>query len=265
MTDVWTEVAAAAASVSACLAAPALLVVGWQAWEMRKTTRLTRDIALDSLRGRLDDQAPQVEVLVQNVSWPPLMASSDSWPDPWPTTTTWRFPRDEEQQLLLSAQVVVKNHSDRVVRVEYDGDLFGPAGERPRRMTSQAILPHVDLPVVLQGGAALKQWARNHDLEQQGRPHEAVVRGTITMHDDRDQGVTDTWDLELSGSPIVPEPDLDGTWRLTPPHIDGRDGSRCLKYDIQPVRHRVYWLSRTNGAALPEATYSVRAPRATSR
>ncbi|MBY8868710.1 hypothetical protein [Streptomyces sennicomposti] len=259
MTDTWGIAAAVATSASA-------LFVAWQAGETRRSTNISQHaltssqaVALDAARGRLDDQAPQVEVhLTPETAWPPLGPSA-GWPQPWPPAQEWHFPRDEDTLLALRVTVHVTNHSDRPVHATFEGDLYHPyveGADRPTRMDRRLLLdPGQSVAADLRKHFPLKDWAENHRAytEETGdRPAQALA--LVRVHDDRDNGVIDSWELALSGAPIQPDPERAGVWRLTPPMPD-ESALRCVDFELQPPRVRTYWLSRSKNMPLPEPAY----------
>ena len=249
----WEAVSAVAGSVSAV----GIVFLGFQVSEARRARGVSEVAAYNDARGRMDDAAPRVEVHVEPAGWPPLGPSSVGTPQPYPPATEWHFPQRQDQHLLLQTGVVVTNRSESTVYVQFEGDLWevdSPDG-RPRRMRPEMLLgPGEAVRTLMRGGISLKQWseidARVRGGEQLGEP---VVSATITVHSDADEGVVDVWKPWLTGTPIAEDPSRGSVWRLTPPPIDGGDhGDWCLSYDLQPPRHRSYWLSREQGEPLRE-------------
>lgn len=204
----------------------------------------------------MDAQAPRVEVHVKPPVWPPLGGSpSGGTPQPYPPTTEWHFPQRQDHQLLLQAQVLVTNRSESTVHVRFEGDLWetdAPDG-RPRQMREEMLLaPGEPVGAYLRGGLSLKQWSEIDARVRAGEEVDAVVRATITVHDDADEGVVDVWNPRLTGTPIAEDPSRGSVWRLTPPPFNGGDhGDWCLSYNLQPVRRRTYWLARGDDRPLP--------------
>ncbi|MFD6327639.1 hypothetical protein ACFWOL_33585 [Streptomyces sp. NPDC058442] len=258
MTDSWGIAAAVATSASA-------LFVAWQAGETRRATKISQNalksaqtVALDAARSRLDDQAPQVAVHLSDAAWPPL-GSSSGWPQPWPAVQAWHFPRDEDVLLALRVTLHVTNHSNRPVHVTFQGDLYQPyveGADRPTRMDRRLLLePESSVKADLRKHFPLKDWAENHRVYTEGsgeRPAQAL--GLVRVHDDRDNGVIDSWELKLSGFPIEPDPDRAGVWHLTHPTLD-ESALRCVDFALQPLRVRTYWLSRSKEVPLPDPVY----------
>ncbi|RVU14598.1 hypothetical protein EOT10_40615 [Streptomyces antnestii] len=259
MTDFWGIAAAVATSASAGF-------VAWQAGETRRSTKISQNalkssqaVALDAARGRLDDQAPQVEVhLTADAAWPPLGPSS-GWPQPWPATQEWHFPRDEDVHLALRVTLHVTNHSNRPVHVTFQGDLYHPyveGADRPTKMDHRLLLdPAQSVTADLRKHFPLKDWAENHRLStEEAGEGPAQALGLVRVHDDRDNGVIDSWELKLSGFPIRPDSDRAGVWHLTAPTLD-EPALRCVDFTLQPPRVRSYWLSRSKDIPLPDPVY----------
>lgn len=255
MTDGWTITAAIATAASAAF-------VAWQAFETRKATgtaqaalRSAESVALDQTRARLDDQAPRVEVHQENPAWPPLGASAVGMPQPWPGQHEWHFPRDGDVLLALRVDAVITNHSDRAVQVTFNGDLYETGTDRLTKMRHRMLLrPDETVTTQLLKLYPLTDWAHDHGVYAAGGSFEdlrAVAAGTVRVHDDRDNGVVDTWNLRLSGWPLQPDAQRDGMWRLTLPTIN-EEAVRCVDFEMQPPRERSYWLSRGRAEQLPE-------------
>jgi hypothetical protein len=85
-------------------------------------------------------------------------------------------------------------------------------------------------------------------------PHRAT--GTIGVQDDRDNGVIDTWTLNLTGCPIQPQETLGSVWITVPYHIIAGPGLRSPEYDLLPPRRRSYRISRRDGLELPNPSFT---------
>ena len=104
----------------------------------------------------------------------------------------------------------------------------------------------------LQKDFTIKELAENWDAHQAGEPLPHRVQGVITVHDDRDNGVTNTWNVELTGWPVEPHPTRGSVWVRIPDEPTGESGSRCLTYEHQRTRQRRYWISRQGSMVLPD-------------
>ncbi|MEU8869190.1 hypothetical protein [Streptomyces umbrinus] len=70
------------------------------------------------------------------------------------------------------------------------------------------------------------------------------------MHDSRDNGATDVWELDLTGCPVRPHESRMCVWL-----VDTDAAADSLEYDSQPPYERTYWISRRLGSRLPNPTY----------
>jgi len=148
---------------------------------------------------------------------------------------------------LSQAQVRVVNlMPDRTIHLKVRG-LHDPA---KRADTEVLLVPSASLAYFLTATFTLGQWAENWaagEVAGAALPHTAG--GRVIAGDDRDEGVVDTWPLQLEARPIEPAGDgaLAGTWELT-----GRD---WFDIAIRPLRERSYWISQSRCIPMPEPSY----------
>jgi hypothetical protein len=250
-----TNWSAGTTAIAAVISAGGIGFLAFQVTEARRTRGVAEVATYNDTKARMDAQAPRVEVDVGLPEWPPLGASpTGGTPQPWPPAQEWHFPRGQDHQLLLQAQVRVTNRSESTVHVKFEGDLWEadtPDG-RPRKMRSEMLLgPNGNVTALLRGGLSLQEWAQIDALAKTGQELAAVVRATITAHDDADEGVVDVWHPWLTGTPVAEDPTRGSVWMLTPPPLGGEHGDWCLQYNMQPVRRRTYWLARGDDRPLP--------------
>ncbi|MFC5028670.1 hypothetical protein C8250_025385 [Streptomyces sp. So13.3] len=258
---VWTAVSAVATAL-------AFLVVAWQSILTRSAlsvahTALTvsEAVALDAARARLDDQAPEVTVVIDDVPWPPLAWSHIGVPvHPWPPGHEWPFPEKEHERIVLQALVWLDNPSSRSVWVTFSGDLVVNRENRFHPAPHIPLEPGQRSGLYLNKDFTIKELAGNYAAREEGHPLPHRVQGTVTVHDDRDNGVTDTWNLELTGCPVEPHETRGSVWRVVGHHVTEGDGSRSLEYIPRPTRRRTYWISRENEIRLPEPRFSSTTP-----
>lgn len=241
----WSAGITAAGTV---VSAGGIVFLARQVGEARLQRGLSETAAYNDARARMDAAAPRVEVHVEPPVWPPLGGSYHGVPQPYEGGQEWHFPQRQDHQLLLQASVVVGNRSEASVHLNFKGDLWeskAPDG-RPCAMRSEMLLgPGERVDALLRGGVSLKEWSQIDAKARAGEVVEPVVQATITAHDDADEGVVDTWHLWLTGTPISEDPNRGSVWRLTPPPpFADQHGGWCQQYDMQPPRHRSYWLSR---------------------
>ncbi|WP_203708780.1 hypothetical protein, partial [Cellulomonas marina] len=119
--------------VAAIAATVAAFIVCWQSWETRRSANasrdaartanealdLTRQLAADAVRTRLDADMPNVSVHVSAlVDARPIVGSSMSQPrEEVPPDAVFRLPKDGATYFSLLARAAVINDSDRHVEV----------------------------------------------------------------------------------------------------------------------------------------------------
>jgi len=232
-------------------------VVAWQAMETHRTTTLSQRtleasnaLAIDSARTRLDQDAPRIEVYVEQVSV--LSAGSRNVPGPQAGSgASWHLPADADRTLQVQAQVRVVNlMTDRTIHLKVKG-LHDSA---LRADTEVLLVPAAKLAYFLTATFTLAQWAENWESRRAQNPPPNCVEGYVRAGDDRDEGVVDTWPLHLAawpiepaGDPIEPAADWDGAWQLTA----GMTGSGWFEIAIRPLRERSYWISQRQNIELP--------------
>ncbi|MFI1212026.1 hypothetical protein ACH4UV_31000 [Streptomyces sp. NPDC020802] len=259
-------------ALSATATAAAFVVVAWQSFLTRRAVvtaqraLATADralvasqaVALDAARARLDGQAPAVSVRVHEVPWPPYAWTPSGMPvGHWPTGYEWHFPAKQDERIVLQAGIRVQNHGRAHLTLDFQGDLYFSSDHRPRAATSNLLFPEQSISLFLQKDFTIKELSENYEARQAGRPLPHRVTGTIAAHDDRDNGVTDTWDIELTGCPVRPVEDREGLWVVADGGPADDPGSDSLEYAVQPPRRRTYWISRQDGKQLPEPTFTI--------
>ncbi|AWZ05126.1 MULTISPECIES: hypothetical protein [unclassified Streptomyces] len=219
-------------------------------------------VALDAARTRLDGQAPTVSVRIHEVPWPPLAWTPHGMPvNPWPNGYEWHFPAMQEERIVLQACIEVQNHAQSHVTLDCQGDLYVAVEQRPTAAGSSLLFPEQRVRrLFLQKDFTIKELSENYEAQQAGRPLPHRVEGSITVHDGRDNGVTDAWDLELTGCPVRPVEERQGLWVVAASSLPGDSGADLLEYEVQPPRRRIYWVSRQRGEQLPEPTFTINVP-----
>jgi hypothetical protein len=242
--QIWTILAVLAALIGSA-------IVAWQALETHRTTTLSQRtleasnaLAIDSARTRLDQDAPRIEVYVEQVS--ALPAGAGAGPGPGAELDgQWDLPTDATRLLRVQAQVTVVNlMNDRTIHLKVKGLQDAAA----RADTEVLLVPAAKLSYFLVATFTLGQWVENWESHQAGTPVPNVVEGCVIAGDDRDEGVVDTWPLYLAAWPVQPAGDSDGGWHL----VAGMAGSDWFKVPIRPLRERSYWISQRRQIALPE-------------
>src|SRR6266700_3045467 len=239
--QLWTVAAVVVAIVGSA-------IVAWQALETHRTTTLSQRtleasnaLAIDSARSRLDQDAPRIDVYVEQVS--ALPADSGGMPG-----ALWTLPADAARLLRVQAQVRVINlMNDRTIHLKVNG-----LQDAAMRADAEVLLvPAAKLSYFLTATFTLGQWAENWESYRAGNPLPNAVEGSVTAGDDRDEGVVDTWPLRLAAWPVQPAQDPDGTWQLTA----GMAGSDWFQIAIRPLRERSYWISQRKNIPMPEPSH----------
>ena len=226
------------------------IVVAWQAYETHRTTTLSQrtlesnhSLAIDSARARLDQDAPRIDVYVEQVSMLPG--------EPGETPAAgWSLPADAGRLLSVQAQVRVVNlMPHRTIHLTVSG-LHDAA---KRADTEVLLVPSASLAYFLTATFTLGQWAENWAAQHAGTALPHTAGGRVVAGDDRDEGVVDTWPLHLAARPIRPAGDGDqsGTWELT----SGQAGEDWFRIAIRPLRERSYWISQSRNVPMPEPSY----------
>jgi hypothetical protein len=238
---VWTILAVIAALVGSA-------IVAWQALETHRTTTLSQrtleisnSLAIDNARSRLDQDAPRIDVYVEQVSF--LPADSEDMPG-----ARWNLPADAARLLRVQAQVRVVNlMNDRTIHLKVKG--LQDAGMRADMEV--LLVPAAKLSYFLTATFTLSQWVENWESHQAGTPLPNVVEGAVIAGDDRDEGVVDTWPLRLAAWPVRPAESSDSTWQPTA----GMAGSDWFQIAIRPLRERSYWISQRKNIPMPEPSH----------
>jgi hypothetical protein len=229
------------------------IVVAWQAYETHRTTTLSQrtlesnhSLAIDSARARLDQDAPRIDVYVEQVSVLPGDAGETG------TASQWRLPADAGRLLSVQAQVRVVNlMPHRTIHLKVSG-LHDPA---KRADTEVLLVPSASLAYYLTATFTLAQWAENWAAQHAGTALPHTAGGRVVAGDDRDEGVVDTWPLHLAARPIRPAGDegqeQSGTWELA----GGQAGEDWFRIAIRPLRERSYWISQSRNVPMPEPSY----------
>jgi hypothetical protein len=237
--------------------AAAFIAVAWQSVLTRKAVKVAENalvasqaVAVDTARARLDSAAPEVTVQVFRVLWPPEWPVAEGPPRESMATKEWRFPAEQNDRILLGASIRLDNLSGRYVTAEYDGDLtLGRLG-LPSYAEPQTLRQGRHVERVFQKEFTIKDLSENYEARQAGRPLPHRVTGKITVHDSRDHGVSDTWEVELAGCPVRPDGSRPGVWV-----IDNEAGVGSMEC-TRPARQRTYWISRQQQQRLPEPSYN---------
>jgi hypothetical protein len=207
----------------------------------QRTLEASNALAIDSARTRLDQDAPRVEVYVEQVSILPADSGNAAQAE---LDSGWSLPADAARLLRVQAQVKVVNlMNDRTIHLKVKG-LHDAV---MRADTEVLLVPAASLSYYLVATFPVGQWAENWESHRAGDPPPHVVEGSVIAGDDRDEGVVDSWPLHLAAWPVQPAGDSGGSWQLA-----GMADSDWFKIPIRPLRERTYWISQRRQIALPE-------------
>jgi hypothetical protein len=150
--------------VAVVVAVLGTIVVAWQAYETHRTTTLSQrtlesnhSLAIDSARTRLDQDAPRIDVYVEQVSVLPGDSLEAAVTRPG-TPAEWRLPADAGRLLRVQAQVRVVNLMEhRTIHLKVSG-IHDPA---LRADTEVLLIPSARLVYFLTATFTLSQWAEN--------------------------------------------------------------------------------------------------------
>jgi hypothetical protein len=229
------------------------IVVAWQALETHRTTNLSQrtlesnhSLAIDSARARLDQDAPRIDVYVEQVS---VLPGDNAFSgETSGAAARWLLPADGGRLLRVQAQVRVVNLMEhRTIHLKVSG-LHDPALQAGAEVL---LVPAARLAYSLTATFTLSQWAENWAARQAGDDLPHVAEGSVTAGDDRDEGVVDTWPLRLTAWPIGPDGDTAETWKLATGPADGE----WFRIAIRPLRERSYWISQSRNIPMPEPSY----------
>jgi hypothetical protein len=252
--EAWTVIATAVGVLvslgAACFAAS-------QARSAKCTLRLTRDSAevakeqaqiardavKESIRSRIDEQAPRVAMLMEAPEWPPFIdRSRNAMPGGGEPRLLEDLGRaavagpepyyfDEQRSWLLwfRTRGILKNEGQVEARVRVDGESRFIAGTSnlagaghpipiPRLVGSKSRKEHLLGP----GESALFEWAYGHTLGEWAdayenratpNPNGAGYFSAVSF----DSGTIDYFFALLQAVPIVPVPGRTGQWQISEP------------------------------------------------
>jgi len=246
-TDIWTITAVVVAAMGS-------VFVAWQALETHRVTTLSQQtlsasylLAIDSARNRLDQDAPRIDVYVEQVTMF-AAGSADGPGEEIEAGARWELPADAARLLRVQALVSVANlMTDRTVHIRVSGLL--DSGMVPDR--ELLLAPSAAMAYVLAATFTVRQWTAQWAAHRAATDLPCVADGQVICRDDRDEGVVDTWPLRLSAWPIQSVPGSADQWQLTAE----TPGSDWFEIGIRPLRQRSYWISQRDGIALPEPSY----------
>ena len=238
-----------ATGVSALATTAAAIIIGVQSRYTRRAvevaergTALSHAMAAETMKMRLDARAPQLTVETRgDVEWSPL---EPALADHRPTSPErlYYLPRDRSEPILVRMPIRISNHSGTSVRIDIS------KGVVPDDWTAGTHKPDEwELPAGCAGDffvqevRSVNDWVDSqHHLGSVG-PDDPIV-GHVRHSDPHDDGVVDSWEIHLIGTPLVHDPDRDGAWKLAD-RATVSSGHPAMAGEVRPMR-RDYYLSK---------------------
>lgn len=265
--ETWAAVAALATSISACVIAVQTYYTRQAAQETAaaaKATLLSAEGAaatlVEAAKARLDARAPRVRVFVDAPDATPMEPSTGGGePQPLPTSSTFRTPRDEQHPLGLRVEGTIINASDEPVSVQLNMPAVVTSHDPMTQVsevqsaTVAVMEPAASLRFRLAEARPLQEWINNWNAGCNGEPPTSIIVAEITCSDSYDDGVLDRWRIDLTGRPVEPIQGEDGGWkgRNTP-------GMPPVDPPTSVVHHqRTYYRSKRASQVLAEVGQTV--------
>jgi len=262
-------------SVTALVAAVGTaLIVAWQSLETARAASAAEEglrgandsllvsqvLAIEAERQRLDVEAPRLVVRINPPEWPPRVGRQfvASEPAQLPQGEVFRMPRDGPRHVLLRADGFIRNEGGLTARVSvrgmriYDRAVMeGPSWEPKWTEPGDYELdigPDSVEQFRLDDERPASEWIANSEAAERGEPGSTTGVGVVVAHDSNDNGVVDTWEVELAGRPFERIPGEQGGWRLYRDLLTGRGP---MVAQVRP-RVRRYYRSKSRQQVLPE-------------
>ncbi len=210
--------------------------------------------ALDEAeRGRLDQQGPQSWATIGQPAWPPRQPSTaGGFPQPVPPNTEFALPGSALSALILQAEGTISNEGKNTVLVTFSGGFrfrtsdpaiqgadWGPVVASSRQCP---MAPGERIEFQVEGQLSVEQWVAEYDGTDV-----PTVTGEISLDDTLDNGVIDTWTIELGGRPLGPVGGKTNVWTI---HRWAHVGERLPVDARMRARRRTYWRSKEQGVRL---------------
>jgi hypothetical protein len=262
--DKWATVVVAGA---------AALAVAWQSFETRRAAsaaelglrgaadslRVSQVLAIEAERRRLDAEGPRLIVRVNAPEWPPRVGAQflGSEPAQLPQGDIFRLPKDGPRQLTMRADGFIRNEGNRTVRVSVHGMRVERAASGDGYPKMEWTEPgNHDLDIGPDNVEQFRfddvrpatEWISNTEAAERGEADRTTAIGVVVAIDGNDNGIIDTWEVELAGRPFERIEGEQGGWRF---HRDLLTGSGPMVAQVRP-RVRRYYRSKLRNQSLPE-------------
>jgi hypothetical protein len=175
---------------------------------------------------------------------------SGGFPQPAPAKIEFALPGSAQAPLILQAEGVISNEGKNTVIVTFSGCFrfrdtavqgadWGPVAASSRQCP---MAPGERIEFQVEGQLSVEQWVAGHDGADV-----PTVTAEIILDDTVDNGVIDTWTVELGGRPLAPVPGKTNVWTYPLIHLLGQ---RPLVHARMLPRRRDYWRSKGQGVRL---------------
>jgi hypothetical protein len=259
------------ASVTALVAAVGTaLIIAWQSLETARAARAAEEglrgatdtllvsqvLAVEAERRRLDAAGPMLTVRINPPEWPPRGARLfvGSEPEQLDEGRVFRLPREGPNHMTLRADGYVRNEGARTVTISLlnlcvehlaEGAMNRVFGEPGNHEVD--LQPDQPVRFRLQDERMAAEWVANAEAAARNSQPPNVAIGTVVAKDDFDNGISDTWEVELGGYPLEPVPGENGSWRV--PHSLPQNVP--IHAAVRP-RVRRYFRSKARKQELPQ-------------
>ena len=217
----------------------------------REQTDLSRFLAIEAVKTRIDAGMPTLRLSLGPAAWPPLEASDYGDPQPVVATTPFRLPRDGHRRLILRVPVDIFNEGD--VAADLRSNFTVWENGRARELGEFTLAPGENWRGLwVDVNRSVAEWVDVWKRRDETRASVDPAVFDVTFLDPRDTGAFEVHQLEVDGTLVRPVPQEDGAWTIIDaPGPTGEVGS--IGASLRP-RTRKYWLSRSAGIELPAMT-----------
>jgi hypothetical protein len=255
--------------------------VVWQAWETRKTAgqsrktveiasasletsretlQINRDVVLEAVKARLDSRAPRLKLFVaptndERARQRPSVLHTEDIGAPWPMDREFRRDEDNYQQLTLGAQFEIENEGVVTAEVTVSGSVnwLRPPVSTVRLMNGAAtvsLAPGQRCEFRIDETQPLQQWAEAWQARSSGNVDAVKITAAVVCSDAFDDGVIDSWQLEMWCYPVEPRQGDRAAWLLRPCQVAVAPDPPVVAASIGKQR-REYFFSKEENRKIP--------------
>lgn len=222
----------------------------------RREGERSRFLAVEAVRGRLDDRLPRIRVQPEpSATWPPRQPSNfaDGEAQPINGGPTYVLPRDANKLLMLVIGVSVTNDGLSPARVRFSP----PLHYEKSMVTDEVLQPGTSLTGLrIEIIRSVNAWIAIYEDRDatRGPGEESFI--DITNYDPADAGVDELHRIVVRGTLLRHVRNQVGAWEfINQPQMPfvlkaGDDGVGNVGWNVLPATRR-YFLSRVENAELP--------------